>query len=246
VALRTAIRAHPCHQCPDREAHARWAERHHRLQRETAALHRRIEGRTNSLGRTFDRICALLDDRGYLAGDETTPAGRQLSRIWSESDLLVAECLRSGEWDRLDAAELAAVVSTLIYEARRDEPLVDRMPTSTVRDALAATNRIWADLAASEADLGLPRTREPQLGFVWAAYRWTQRDGLDRVLTSAAEVGAELSAGDFVRWCRQLLDLLEQIAVAPSPSGVEAPVAAQARAAASIIRRGVVAQGMFS
>jgi ATP-dependent RNA helicase HelY len=80
---------------------------------------------------------------------------------------------------------------------------------------------------------------------VWAAYRWTQRDGLDRVLTSAAEVGAELSAGDFVRWCRQLLDLLEQIAVAPSPSGVEAPVAAQARAAASIIRRGVVAQGMF-
>ncbi len=245
AALRVAIRSNPCHQCPDRETHARWAERLHRLQRETAALHQRIEGRTNSLGRTFDRICALLDLRGYLAGDETTPAGRQLSRIWSESDLLVAECLRSGEWDGLDAAELAAVVSTLIYEARRDDPLVDRMPTAAVRDALAATSRMWADLAQSEADRGLPRTREPQLGFVWAAYRWTQRDGLDRVLTSAAEVGAELSAGDFVRWCRQLLDLLEQIAVAPSASGVEAPVAAQARAAARIIRRGVVAQGMF-
>ncbi|HEY3714048.1 MAG TPA: DEAD/DEAH box helicase [Jatrophihabitantaceae bacterium] len=245
ATLRAAIRAHPCHQCPDREAHARWAERYQRLERETAALHRRIEGRTNSLGRTFDRICALLDDRGYLAGDETTPAGRQLARIWSESDLLVAECLRAGVWDGLDAAELAAVVSTLVYESRRDESISDRMPTAAVRDALAASTRIWAELAESEEDRSLPRTREPQLGFVWAAYRWTQRDGLDRVLTSANEVGVELSVGDFVRWCKQLLDLLEQIAVAPSPSGVVAPVAAQARAAARIIRRGVVAQGMF-
>jgi ATP-dependent RNA helicase HelY len=114
-----------------------------------------------------------------------------------------------------------------------------------VREALAGTTRIWAELADDEADQGLPRTREPQLGFVWAAYRWTQRDGLDRVLTSAADVGVELSAGDFVRWCKQLLDLLEQIASAPSPSGVEAPVAERARAAARTIRRGVVAQGMF-
>ncbi|HEY7046322.1 MAG TPA: DEAD/DEAH box helicase [Jatrophihabitantaceae bacterium] len=245
AALRRAIRSHPCHDCPDREAHARWAERHQRLERETAALRRRIEGRTNSLGRTFDRICALLDNRGYLAGDETTPAGRQLARIWSESDLLAAECLRAGLWDGLDPAELAAVVSTLVYEARRDEQLSDRMPTAAVREALAGTTRIWAELADDEADQGLPRTREPQLGFVWAAYRWTQRDSLDRVLTSTAEAGVELSAGDFVRWCKQLLDLLEQIAAAPSPSGVEAPVAERARTAARTIRRGVVAQGMF-
>jgi ATP-dependent RNA helicase HelY len=168
-----------------------------------------------------------------------------VARIWSESDLLVAECLRSGDWDGLDAAELAAVVSTLVYEARRDEQLADRMPTAPVRTALASTTRIWAELADHESERGLPQTREPQLGFVWAAYRWTQRDSLDRVLTSAADVGVELSAGDFVRWCKQLLDLLEQIAAAPSPTGEPAPVAATARAAARIIRRGVVAQGMF-
>ena len=244
-ALRRAIRAHPCHDCPDREAHARWAERYQRLERETAALRRRIEGRTNSLARTFDRICALLDARGYLAGDETTPAGRQLSRIWSESDLLVAECLRAGEWDALDSAELAAVVSTLVYEARRDEQPIDRMPTVNVREALTATTRIWADLADNEAGRGLPRSREPELGFVWAAYRWTRRDSLDRVLSSSAKAGVEISAGDFVRWCKQLVDLLEQIAAAPSPGGGEAPVAARARDAAREIRRGVVAQGVL-
>jgi ATP-dependent RNA helicase HelY len=55
----------------------------------------------------------------------------------------------------------------------------------------------------------------------------------------------EISAGDFVRWCKQLLDLLEQIAAAPSPGGGEAPVAARARHAAREIRRGVVAQSVL-
>ncbi len=136
-------------------------------------------------------------------------------------------------------------MSTLVYEARRDEHLADRMPTGGVREALASTVRIWADLIDSESDLGLPRSREPQLGFVWAAYRWASNESLDRVLESAADAGVELSAGDFVRWCKQLLDLLDQIADAPSPTGVRGPVAERARAAARAIRRGVVAQSMM-
>src|SRR5262249_58542169 len=76
-ALRAAIRAHPCHDCPDREAHARWSERYHRLARQTAALRRRIEGRTTSLARPFDHICALPDTRVYPARDRTPPAGPQ-------------------------------------------------------------------------------------------------------------------------------------------------------------------------
>jgi ATP-dependent RNA helicase HelY len=208
------------------------------------ALRARIEGRTGSLGRAFDHICGLLESRGYLAADEATPAGRQLARIWSEADLLVAECLRDGAWDRLDPAELAAVVSTLVYEPRRDEPLVDRLPSDAVDEALAITARIWADLAADESGHGLPKTREPQPGFVWAAFRWTRQDRLDRVLTAAAQHGSELSAGDFIRWCKQLLDLLDQVANAPTATGGATPVGATARAAIAAIRRGVVAQSM--
>ncbi len=243
LLLRSQLRAHPCHACDDREQHARWGERHSRLDRENEGLRRRIEGRTHSLGRTFDRICVLLDRRGYLAADETTPPGRQLARIWSEADLLVAECLRAGAWDGLSAPELAAVVSTLVYEARREERAADRMPSTAVREALATTVRVWAELAADEQELGLPPSREPELGFVWAIYRWAQGERLDRVLAAAAETGAELSAGDFIRWCKQVLDLLEQLVAAPAPGGGLPPVATPARAAVAAIRRGVVAQG---
>jgi len=242
--LRRRLRAHPCHQCADREDHARWAERHDRLVRENAGLRSRIEGRTGSLGRTFDRICRLLDEREYLDGDAATASGRRLARIWSESDLLTAECLRAGAWDRLNPAELAAVVSTLVYEPRRDEPIVESWPTPGVRDAIAATERAWRDLVEAEAQIGLAQTREPSPGFVWAAHRWAGHERLERVLADLADRGVELSAGDFIRWCKQLLDLLEQLASSPTTTPEAARTASTARAAASAIRRGVVAQSM--
>ncbi len=244
LELRRALRAHPCHQCADREQHARWGERHSRLARENDGLRRRIEGRTGSLGRMFDRICRLLDHRGYLSADETTPAGRQLARIWSEADLVVAECLRDGAWDGLDPAELAAAVSTLVYEPRRDEVFIDKLPSPAVRDALATTARIWADLSGDEAELGLPPSREPELGFVWSIYRWARHERLDRVLGNPAERGGEMSAGDFIRWCKQVIDLLDQIASAPGPTPDGTSVARTARAALAAVRRGVVAQSM--
>lgn len=234
--LRREIRQHPCHGCADREEHARWAERFHRLERDTDALRRRVEGKTHSISRTFDRVCALLERRGYLDGDTVTEHGRALARIWSESDLLVAECLRSGTWDGLAPAELAAAVSALIFESRRDDEAPARVPGGGVREALAGSVRLWADLEGAEHEHRLVLTREPDLGFAWPAYRWARGESLDRVLGAAGTAGQELSAGDFVRWCKQLLDLLEQVATV-----AEAPLRDTARKACSALRRGVVA-----
>jgi ATP-dependent RNA helicase HelY len=239
--LRRELRQHPCHGCADREEHARWAERHARLQRDTAALRNRVENRTHSIARTFDRVCALLTARGYLAGSGAdaggvTDAGRQLARIWSESDLLVAECVRAGAWDGLSAAELAAAVSVLVYESRREAEAPVRLPEGAVRTAVEATRRLWAELEEDEQQHGLALTREPDAGFTWAAYRWARGESLDRVLGSSASAGQELSAGDFVRWCKQLLDLLDQLVVV---GGAE--LAGTARAAVAALRRGVVA-----
>jgi ATP-dependent RNA helicase HelY len=238
--LRKAIRQHPCHGCADREEHARWAERRNRLARDTEALRARVEGKTHSIARTFDRVCALLAERGYLAADgaAVTPAGRQLARIWSESDLLVAECLRQGVWEPLSPAELAAAVSALVYESRRDGEGPARLPEGPARDALAATNRLWAELEEDEQRHRLELTREPDTGFAWPAYRWARGESLDRVLSAAATAGQELSAGDFVRWSKQLLDLLDQLAAVAEPGS---RLAGSAREAVAAVRRGVVA-----
>src|SRR5690606_35463735 len=80
--LRRALREHPCHACPDRESHARWAERYAKLERETAQQRRRVEQRTNSVARQFDRVSEVLSELGYLRGDQVTVEGQRLHRIY--------------------------------------------------------------------------------------------------------------------------------------------------------------------
>ncbi len=240
AALRRALRAHPCHGCDDREAHARWAQRHDSLGREIETLRQQVAATTHSLARSFDRIRALLSERGYLDGEQLTEHGRRLARLWSESDLLTAEALRNEIWAGLEPAELAAVVSALVYEARRDDAAAPRVPSGAVSDALAATVRLWADLEADERRHRLERTREPDLGFAWPVYRWARGESLAVVLAAAEKNGAELSAGDFVRWCRQVVDLLDQVR---GVAGEDSEVGTAAHDAVRALRRGVVAMG---
>ncbi|MFI0776116.1 DEAD/DEAH box helicase [Streptomyces sp. NPDC021212] len=236
--LRAAIRAHPCHGCSDREDHARWGERYHRLLRDTRQLERRIEGRTNTIARTFDRICALLSELDYLRGDEVTDVGKRLARLYGELDLLASECLREGVWEGLKPAELAACASALVYESRAaDDALPPKLPTGAAKEALGEMVRIWGRLDALEEDHRINQAegvgqREPDLGFAWAAYRWASGHGLDEVLREV-----DMPAGDFVRWCKQLIDVLGQIAAA-APEGT---VARNARKAVDGLLRGVVA-----
>jgi len=231
--LRDALRAHPCHQCPDREDHARWAERYLKLERETQSIRRRIEQRTNTIARQFDRVCEVLEELDYLTGDEVTDAGWALARIYSELDLVAAECLRREIWTDLEVPQLAAALSALVYESRNpDDAEPPRIPGGPVRDVLGQMVEIWAELDAIERNHRLTYLREPDLGFAWAAYRWAGGVDLDDVLDDV-----DLAPGDFVRWVKQVLDLAEQIADAAGDTALRRT----ARDVSRSMRRGVVA-----
>jgi ATP-dependent RNA helicase HelY len=237
-ALRQRMKDHPCHQCPDREDHARWAERWFKLERDAATLRRRIEQRTNTVARQFDRVCDVLTALDYLDGDTVTARGSHLRRLYSEMDLVAAESLRQGLWDGLGPSELASVLSILVFEARRpDDASSPRLPGGQVRDVIGRMVRLWGELDALERDHRLSFLRQPDLGFAWAAYRWAEGDDLDDVLTAT-----DLAAGDFVRWIKQLLDLTGQVADAAGAGELRET----ARAAVRGLKRGVVAYSSLS
>jgi len=244
--LRRQLRAHPCHSCSDREEHARYAERYFRLKREATGLERQVAGRSHVISRTFGRVCGVLDELGYLDGDSVTVEGKRLAAIYSELDLLAAESLRRGLWDGLNPAELAACVSVLTFESRQpDDAEPARLPKGPVRDVLAKMTRTWAELDQLEKRHNLSFLREPDLGFVWAAYRWVRGSRLEDVLDSVPG----LTPGDFVRSTKQLIDLLDQIAGAAAADAKhedgDSPktrgVSSTARAAIDAMRRGVIA-----
>jgi ATP-dependent RNA helicase HelY len=231
--LRDELKAHPCHACPEREDHARWAERWFKLDRDAKTLKRRVEQRTNTVARQFDRVCEVLTALDYLEGDTVTSRGRYLRRIYSDVDLLAAECLRHGLWDDLSPSELAAALSVLVFEARRpDDATSPRIPGGAVREAIGEMVRLWGELDGLEREHRLDFLRPPDMGFAWAAYRWAEGDELDDVLGPT-----DLAAGDFVRWMKQLLDLAGQVAEAAG----DQPLRSTAREVVGRLRRGVVA-----
>ena len=231
--LRAELKAHPCHDCPDREDHARWAERYFKLDRDAQTLKRRVDQRTNTVARQFDRVCDVLTALGYLEGDSVTERGSHLRRIYSELDLVAAESMRLGLWDDLSPSGLAAALSTLVYESRRpDDASSPRIPGGeVVRDVMAEMVRLWGQLDALERDHKLDFLRQPDLGFAWVAYRWAEGDDLNSVLDAS-----DMAAGDFVRNTKQLIDLAGQVADAAGDS----PLRGTAREVVKRLRRGAV------
>lgn len=237
ASLRKRMQRHPCHQCPDREDHARWAERYWRLKRTVDGLRRQIDNRTGTVARIFDRVVDVLGELDYVAVDDEgtttlTAEGRTMRRIYGERDLLVAESLRTGIWKDLDPASLAALASCLVYEPRRDEadPGEHRLPRGPFRAALAETQDLWLRLDDLERDHSLPGTEPVATGLAQAMHSWARGAALDRVLLEA-----DMAAGDFVRWVKQTIDLLDQLSLVAEPA-----VGTVARRALDAVRRGIV------
>lgn len=238
TALRKRMREHGCHSCPDREAHARWAERWFKLKKQNEAISQQIRTRTGAVARVFDRVTDLLLEIGYLERDSSgkllaSHSGRMLRRIYGERDLLVAEALRRGLWNNLDAPSIAAIATTMVYTPRRDEgQLSERfLPRGPFLEALDATGTLWSDLDDLERDHKLPGSEPPATGLALAMWKWARGEHLGEVLEDA-----DMAAGDFVRWTKQTIDLLDQLSVV-----ADNPVAANARIALESVRRGIVA-----
>ncbi|HUH08841.1 MAG TPA: DEAD/DEAH box helicase [Egibacteraceae bacterium] len=233
--LREAMRAHPVHADPSLREIEVWAHRHDDLLDATAALERRVRRRTGSLVRQLDRIIGLLTELGYLTGDADSPAptadGMLLAGLYAETDLVLAEALRTGVLDALAPSELAAAASVFVFETRAKEPPPARFPTAAVREAFEAIDRIWERIAIREEESSLTPTRPPDPGFAEVVWRWAEGAELDEALGTSA-----MTAGDFVRSAKQVADLLRQLRDAAPPG-----VADSAHAAARAIIRGVVA-----
>lgn len=226
---RKEMKSHPCHQCPQREDHARLLEKAERLKRETSGLQSRMDSRTNVIPRTFDRVSSILNELEYVRGEELTKKGDVLTRIYSESDLLLTEMIFDDLFDGITASDLVALLSGLIFEGRGERSKIPRIPKS-LEPLVKRAAIIWARLTDLEQEHGVDPQREPNFDLAWSTYRWANGNSLQSILRET-----EIPVGDFVRNMRQIIDLLGQLLDAqPALSNL-------AREGIKRIDRGVVA-----
>ncbi|RYQ42056.1 DEAD/DEAH box helicase [Bifidobacterium pseudolongum subsp. globosum] len=241
---------HPCKQCPDFQDHMKWGHRWMRETRELERLRQRYDSRTGSVARQFDRICEILDRLGYLERTDhdgvrdytLTGQGQLLRRLYSERDLVLAQAITEGVLDDLSAPQIAALLSSLLYEARRGEGGEPRRypggPHGLVAQRTRELKYLDEQVLVLCEDAGMDSYLQPlDFGIVDIIYDWACGDSLAQVLEHT-----ELTGGDFVRNAKRLADVLQQIAVAEPYMGEQhAMLAARAREAFDAVNRGIVA-----
>lgn len=221
---------HPVAACPGRGEHLKAARTVSRMERDLDRLRQQLLQEGEGLVGEFRSILDLLSAWGYVSDWSLTPAGRRLRFVYNELDLLLADVVERGAFADLEPPEIAALASCFVFEPRGEEEVRGGVPAS-VTDRWGLVQERAAQLNAAERARRLPETRLPHPGFAELAFHWAAGTELEDLL------GDDLAAGDFVRTCRQLIDLLRQIRDA------HPALSRQIAATIRMLDRGVVAAG---
>jgi len=233
IAAKSHHVEHPVGSDPDLKFRLIAADSAERIDRELEQLEKRVANSTQSVSNKFDELVKLLTEWGFVEEWNLTQRGQMLSHIFHESDLLIANCVSEGIFDGLSASNMAAMASVFVFQARGgEESIVSHFPNHELKTRWKSALKLSQRLGIAETNHGLVVHRPPEAGFMGAALDWASGSPLVDVLEED-----ELTAGDFVRTIKQLIDLLRQL----STVLFEEADRNAANAAAEMCFRGVVA-----
>ena len=214
----------------------------------------RPAGSKRSLADLMQSRHRVLEELGYAEGWKLTPDGHLLRSLYHECDLLIAECLQMGIFDDLEPAQLAGLLSSFVYEAKRSarsnktpqtpvkrkKSLHDRLGPERrlgLKDRMDEVLLISARIREVEARHKVHHAKEPDGKFAPVIAAWARGVSLGTVLDLAdVEIGTT-SPGDFVRNAKQVADLCEQLGRLDNRGAVSEA----ANAARDAVMRSVVA-----
>ena len=189
----------------------------------------RPAGTRRSLGDQMLARHHVLEELAYADGWHLTDQGQLLRSLYHECDLLIAECVTAGIFDGLEPAQLAGLLSSFVFEAKRGaragkhpqtpvkrkKNLHDRLGPErrlTLNDRMLEIGVLSATVREVEDRYRVPHAKEPDGKFAPVIAAWARGVTLGTVLDLAdVEIG-QTSPGDFVRNAKQVADLCEQLA----------------------------------
>lgn len=190
-----------------------------RLRKDVRSYEEQIEAIRGKFWQQFRALRTVLERADFLRGRELLPRGVALANLRTQNELVAADTFASGLLERLDPAELAAVVSVMIAEPPRG-----RMAWRPLRYSQRVYNitEQMVDLATHldkieervQKEFGDPNpscmvaTEYAGMVQAWASgHQWAH----------VVEM-AGIDEGQLVRHLRQVIDMLNQIKDVPGNS----------------------------
>ncbi len=211
--------------------------------RETDALERRVEGKTHSIARTFDRVCAGARRRWATSTATQVTDGRAAARPGLQRVRPARRRVPARRAVGRADARPSSPRSSPRWSTRPGAPTTSSPPVPAGAGAGARCTemgRLWARLAQAESRPAAVRScASPTPASPGRPGAGRPARGSSRCSTTTPE----MTAGDFVRCCKQLVDLLGQVGRRRG-DGAGRRCAGPPAQAIDAVRRGVVAYSL--
>ena len=181
-----------------------------RLHKELSKLSRRLHQldleklETDLVGQLVS-TAQVLEARNLANNWSLTEYGQNLTKIYSECDLVVVEALNEGCFDDLTPPELAALLSIFVYSHRGNSEDAEPLNNEIVQKKIREIESISSDIALLEKKFGVESTATLDSRYAGKIYAWASGQNFSDVLDSTT------SGGEFVRNVRLVIDLLRQL-----------------------------------
>ncbi len=172
---------------------------------------KQIESNRREQRRALDARVELLDELGYLDGNQLTSRGR-IAKLINGFELQLTELCFGGLIENLPVDALAVVFVGLIYEERRRGE-VGWVPSKLHGNVRTSVQRTLHQLVIKAAELGVGgEIKLPDWGMTQVAQNWVSGANFDDLVENA-----ELTPGDIVRTFRMAVQLMRQLRRAIDP-----------------------------
>ncbi len=210
TSLKTELKNHVCHKCPQIQEHLRFGENIERNKRYINALKAHLENDFVNLEKKCDQVISLLIKLDYISSIEEkltiTKWGKYLKQIHSEFDLLIIESLRRNFLSNLTAIQLSCLLSGFVYNPRRDEIDIPINVDEIIKNNATEIINLSEEIIDLESKFKISTTKHPHFGMANIIKQWCNDVNLKKILLKT-----DIAPGDFVRNIKQIIDLLRQI-----------------------------------
>ena len=204
------LATHPASQWDNTNALLKRQRRLRDLQDELRDRQAKLSQYTGRYWQEFLNIMEVLEHFGGLADNRPTELGEMAAAIRGDNELWLALALASGEFDHLDAAQLAAAFAALVTENSRPDSWCRYKLSGTVEETLGGLHNLRRQLFQQQHRRHVTAPIWLEYDLVGLVEQWALQ--VDWVTLCS---NTSLDEGDIVRILRRTLDVLSQIPHVP-------------------------------
>ncbi|MBC7476438.1 MAG: DEAD/DEAH box helicase [Candidatus Sericytochromatia bacterium] len=209
--LRLQLRKHECQLCPILNEHLHQHKKLKNITQDITDIKNSIAHQQELYIHDFKKFMNVLERYEQIEQDSTgefkpSENGLVTSYIRAENELAISLLVSRGIFSDLDSIEIAAVLSTLVYEPRRTSVGLMDSVSRKVKNKIKDVEKIISELQHIQNIEGVHKEVNVEPDIVHTVIAWGSGSTWKALVQNS-----HLDDGDIIRSMRRIIDLLHQL-----------------------------------